>query len=130
VATKALSYAVIRNTAKHFNANKGNMCKAAEAAGLGKPTYYSRVKAARLRNIPTYSSISKSLPADSRSPKRSPRPWATRRFCTAPARRRAPARSKLKDAARIITDLEDRIKDLEWAAKASLEPSDWTLKRT
>ena len=37
------------------------------------------------------------------------------------------ARAKLKDATATIASLEDRIKNLEWAAKASFEPADWTL---
>src|SRR5579859_2474853 len=36
-------------------------------------------------------------------------------------------RAKLKDAAARIAQLEDQIKELEWAAKASFEPAEWTL---
>lgn len=37
------------------------------------------------------------------------------------------ARAKLKDASKLIVELQDRIKDLEWAASASFHPSEWTL---
>lgn len=37
------------------------------------------------------------------------------------------SKAKLKDAARTIVELEDRIKDMEWAAKAELTPAEWTL---
>ena len=37
------------------------------------------------------------------------------------------ARAKLKDATRRIVELEDKIKDLEWAAQASFAPAQWTL---
>jgi hypothetical protein len=127
VAQKALSYAVIRNTAKHFNANKGNMCKAAEAAGLGKPTYYSRVKAARLQYPDLFQHFKISTGGQPKSEAK-PKTMGDEAILHRARETESVSRSKLKDAARIITDLEDRIKDLEWAAKASLEPSDWTLK--
>lgn len=37
------------------------------------------------------------------------------------------ARARLKDAIKQITHLQDRIKDLEWAAHASFTPAEWTL---
>jgi len=36
---------------------------------------------------------------------------------------------KLKDATKEIARLEERIKDLEWAASASFEPADWATPR-
>jgi hypothetical protein len=38
------------------------------------------------------------------------------------------SRARLKDAAKRIADLEDRIKDLEWGAKASFKPAEWSLE--
>lgn len=37
------------------------------------------------------------------------------------------SRSALKDSLRVIAGLEDRIRDLEWAAKASFKPAEWSL---
>jgi hypothetical protein len=36
-------------------------------------------------------------------------------------------RAKLKDAARLIADLQDQIRDLQFATKASFKPAEWTL---
>lgn len=38
------------------------------------------------------------------------------------------ARARLKDATREIGRLQDRLDELEWAAKASFKPAEWTLK--
>lgn len=37
------------------------------------------------------------------------------------------SRSRLKDAAARISELEDKVRDYEWAAKASLAPAEWSL---
>jgi hypothetical protein len=128
VATKALSYAAIRNAAKHFNAHKGNMCKAADAAGLPTKTYYSRVRTAKLRYPDLFQHFAISTGGQ---PRKEPLPktMGDEAMIHRARETESASKAKLKDAARIITDLEDRIKDLEWAAKASLEPSEWTLKR-
>lgn len=37
------------------------------------------------------------------------------------------SKATLRDAVRTVAALQDRIKDLEWAAKASFKPAEWTL---
>jgi|GEM_PF-2409947 len=175
--TKALTYAVIRSTAKFYNAAKGNVVHASAAAGVKRDTFKSRVLNAKQSNpefFKTFEAAKGGISVDAAAQAATwiafqeyafnrtsaakslglsleafgkrlsvyarahgidltllKQPEPTVQEAVVSHRQRVQdtaSRAKLKDAATIISDLEDRIKELEWAAAASYEPADWTLK--
>lgn len=178
MATKTLTYAQLRNTAKHFNAAEGHVVNAAKAAKVKINTFRHRVSSCRAEHpeflkefAPIHagrplgeavaneaweafqihcfnkmaaatalgiapSTYNQRLAAYARVHKidltllKAPEPTLTESVVHHRDRAQdSSSRAKLKDAAQIISGLEDQIKDLEWAAKASFMPADWTLKQ-
>lgn len=95
----------------------GAVTAAADACGISRPTFNSRVQVARRRFPDLYAKAE---------------PQAEKTIAEQADAHREQSREKLasarlKDALRTVSELQDRIKDLEWSAKASLAPADWTL---
>lgn len=121
---KPLPYATFQSTAKFYNAAAGNMSDAAKAAGVPRPAFRDRVHAGKVKHPKLFKDFAPTRKGQA------PAQQATladdiklHRATTAASFSQA----KLKDAARHIADLEDKLKDMEWAAKASLKPAEWTL---
>lgn len=123
MATPPRSYAAIRATAKAYNEALGNITRAAEIAGSSRETYRSQYREGSRRYPALFQVFA---PATS-----APEP-TTLEQDVARARRQEEhegAKSKLRDAIKTIASLEDKIKEYEWAAKASFEPAEWSLRK-
>jgi hypothetical protein len=124
---KALTYAQIRAIAAHFNAHKGILVDAARAWDIPRSRFRDRVHAGRAR----YPSLFKDFaPVRRGAEKGAPKPEATISEHVQIHRAVSDAslsRARLKDAAKLIAQLEDKLKDMEWAAKASFDPAEWSL---
>ena len=120
-----MSYAEIRRTAKFYNAANGNVMHAAVAAGVNRNTFLHRVSSAKLR----YPDLFKTFTVAKGGQLSRVEPTTLEHDVQLHRVKQSDeaSRAKLKDAARQIAELEDRIKELEWAAKASFDPADWTL---
>ncbi len=119
-----LSYKIIRETAKHYNTAKGNITLAAFSAGVSRNTFNTRLGAVKRR----YPKLLKSFPVSRGGAPQKPAPTLADDVQSHKAQQEQGAsRAKLKDAVSTIAGLQDRIKDLEWAAKASFKPAEWTL---
>lgn len=103
-----------------FQAADNNSIKAAEALGLRRTTFQSRLRTYTTKHGIDLAKLREAAP---------PKPKTIDDHVTEHREKQTEtaSRAKLKDAARIIGDLQDRIEQLEWAAKASLEPAEWTL---
>jgi hypothetical protein len=119
-----LTYAQVRATAALYNKHKGNVFKAASASGINRNTLIGRVSAGKGR----YPKLFKEFPLATGGQKPQPEPTLDHDVKLHRATSAASmSQARLKDAAKRIAELEDRIKDLEWGAKASFDPAEWTL---
>lgn len=177
MAQKPLDYAVVRATAKAYNACRGNVGRAADKAGVKYNTFKGRVREGKRYHSALFKTFAPVRSAPPRiSAEQAKAAWEAfkasgyiaahaaktmglsrsafservktyarmtgvdldalieqrRSIADDVAAHRvqadaAASRARLKDAAKRIAELEDRIKDLMWAAKASFSPSEWTL---
>lgn len=99
-----------------FQSHGNNQAAAAKSLGLPEKTFAGRLKAySRAHKI----DLTQFKPAE---------PTLDERVAQhRDSEIQQSARAKLKDSLRVITALEDRIKELEWGAKASFQPADWAL---
>lgn len=106
---------------------------AAKSLGLIRETFMVRLRRARDAGLEPTPGLSKgTVPSGTIVMPLPPKPEPTLDDEVAGHRRRADAgrdASRLKDALKRIAELEDRIKDLEWAAHASFKPAEWTMKQ-
>lgn len=115
---------VLQETVRVYCAHQGNLRATTEAMGLNRDSVRNRLKRAREAGleVPEFPAH----PSDPTKPKAEPtlqehvalhRAQENERFAAA----------KLKDAARLIADMQDQIRDLEWASNAGFKPADWTV---
>jgi len=116
VAAKHLSDALCKQALRLFSEAGGNYALAGRAAGCATPTFRHRYEQAALR----FPKLAEKL---------APAPKTIVEHAIE-HRERADSRAgqaKLKDALKQLAEMHQRIKDLEWAAKASLAPAEWSL---
>lgn len=126
MAQRSLNYAEARATAKAYNAAGGNAVHAATAVGMNASTFDNRVRVTRQK----WPKLLKSFKLSRGGHKPTIKPEATIAEHVELHRHQREAgsyRSKFKDSLKTIAELEDRLKDLEWAAKGSFEPAEWSL---
>lgn len=127
MAGKPLSRADAQKTLSAVRAAGGNQSHAATALGVSPATVRSRITVIRSR-FPEFE-----IPEGGKGG--NPQVGVAERTIDdhvklhRSAAEVSASRAKLKDAAKVITDLQDRLKDLEWAAKASFKPAEWTLPK-
>lgn len=129
MAKKTFSYAEARSTAKHYNAALGNQSVAATKMGIPRPTFAARMTLIRNRwpkLLGSFPSATGGNPAAAKVRDRTVDDHVKIHRANTDAQHSA---ARLKDAVKIIADLEQKLKDLEWAAKASFEPAEWTLPK-
>lgn len=119
--TARLSKFEVKHTASLFNKFKGNTAAASRAAKLSRTTFQGRIDKIRQTNP----ELLKKFPPATQV--KASRTLAEDVVAHRDTEAQNSSRAKLKDAIKEIADLEQRLKDLEWAAKASFEPAKWTL---
>lgn len=128
MAQKPLSYAEARSAAKFYNKHLGNTSHAAKGAGINRDTFYNRCRVGKERWPKLFGSFPVAKGGNPSTP--APKPERTvddhvriHRADTDASHSRA----RLKDATKLIVELEDRVRGLEWAGNVSTKPADWTL---
>jgi hypothetical protein len=123
VAAPALSDSLCRETARLYNDHKGNETKAAHAAEISRSALQARLRSIKRR----FPKLLHEWPVvRSGSPKKD-RTLEEDVEVHRAKESEASTRAKLKESIKLNLELQDRIKDLEWAAKASFKPAEWTL---
>lgn len=126
MAMKQLDYKQARALAAAYNAEKGNQCAGAVRMEISRNTFKERVRFAKMKWPLLFKDFPTSRGGTTASAVAPPTLDDTVK--THRAEREASfSKAQLKDAARRIADLEDKLKDMEWAAKATFKPADWTL---
>lgn len=119
---KPLSNEEMEHTARILREEGGNAVRTGARMGLSRSSVSSRVAIIRTRRPELLEGIGPELIDNGKEPRDIHAEVAHQRS----EQERRDLRAKLKDAARVISDLQDRIKDLEWTAHASYEAAEWT----
>ncbi|MGH7749285.1 MAG: helix-turn-helix domain-containing protein, partial [Candidatus Dormibacteria bacterium] len=120
-----LTEAELRETAAAYNAAQGNEAHAADALRISRPTLHNRLGRLR-REFPQFL---KEWPLARGGPPR--KELATLEEDVTRSRieeRDRHRQSRLLDALREISRLQDEIKDLRWASNAGFTPAEWTYE--
>ena len=105
----------LRRAVSTLDAEGGNYARAAQRLNIPESTVRNRIKRAKARlglepKEPDERAVSSGVEAHSAQ------------------RKQATTTAQLKQAYNTIAELEQRIKDLEWAAAGSYKPAEWTLR--
>lgn len=124
MAQPRLSDIVLKEMVRHYNAANGNQIHAAKAAGISAGTFATRWRIVKAR-FPKL--IQKFETAKGGRARAAARTLEEDVVVHRHREEASSARTKLSKAVDTIAQLEERLKDLEWAAKASFKPADWSL---
>ena len=119
-----LKHADAIQVAAFYNQAQGCVADAAKLAEIAPRTFWDRVKRARDLKPELFKEFSRDRAEKLKAATVEELVTEKRRDDSARA-----AQAKLKDALKLITGLEDKIKDLEWSASASLKPAEWSLPK-
>lgn len=121
--------AVSRETIAYYNAARGNVSQAAVTAGLNRATYKNRLDNAKLAFPALLGEFEVSRGGVAKAPA-APKPEPTFEEHLATSRQAEEARfskAKLKDAVRLVAELQEKVKGYEWAGNAGFKPAEWAL---
>lgn len=122
--TKRLTDAELREAIATYAGAGGNEVAAAHAAKMSRSAFQNRLRRARERFPDLVPAFPATRGGHPKNPERSLTDDVTLHRAQESGRA---AQARLKEAQKVITQLEDRIKDLEWGAKGAFTPVSWTL---
>lgn len=122
MAAKAITDAGIAQVAKLYAEENGVQTNCAKRLGVSRSTFQSRLYTARARRPDLFTEVDAAIAKVAEPAPRTVDDDVKEHRVVAETRA---VKSRLRDSTRLIADLQDRIKDLEWAANASYEPAKW-----
>lgn len=126
MATPPIDNKTLRDTAKLYNAHKGNQESMARASGIARGTLQHRTRVGKSR----FPKLFQEFPTARGG--HAPKPVVERTLAGDVRLHRAEqtareSEARYKDLMREHTLVQDRLRDLEWANNVSFKPAEWTF---